>query len=161
MDNENNRYILENEVVENLRELQIELSEGTNYIEILNYVANMKAKYVVRNEFTSKFATTVELKSAITQLADSMNLTLSKKLNGEDIIAALNLAILKESDAEIPEEIEKSIIQMIANILEIDADNFKLFRDGTMIALAGKIAGWLITKYGLFSPEIQIGRAHV
>lgn len=155
VDNENNRYILENEVVENLRELQIELSEGTNYIEILNYVANMKAKYVVRNEFTSKFATTVELKSAITQLADSMNLTLSKKLNGEDIIAALNLAILKESDAEIPEEIEKSIIQMIANILEIDADNFKLFRDGTMIALAGKIAGWLITKYGLFSPEIQ------
>ncbi len=155
VDNENNKYILENEKIEDLGELQIELSEGTNYIEILNYVANIQAKYVVRNEFTSKFATTVELKSAITQLADSINLTLSKKINEEDIIAALNLAILKESDAEIPEEIEKSIIQMIANILEIDADNFKLFRDGTMIALAGKIAGWLITKYGLFSPEIQ------
>lgn len=155
VDNENNKYILENEKIEDLGELQIELSEGTNYIEILNYVANMQAKYVVRNEFTSKFATTVELKSAITQLADSINLTLSKKINEEDIIAALNLAILKESDAEIPEEIEKSIIQMIANILEIDADNFKLSRDGTMIALAGKIAGWLITKYGLFSPEIQ------
>lgn len=149
VDNENNKYILENEKIEDLGELQIELSEGTNYIEILNYVANMQAKYVVRNEFTSKFATTVELKSAITQLADSINLTLNKKINEEDIIAALNLAILKESDAEIPEEIEKSIIQIFADILEIATTYFKLNRQGKMTCTAGEIGGWEITESSL------------
>jgi len=142
VDDEDNKYILENEIIEDLGELQINLTKGTNYIEILNYVANIMAKYVVINDFTSKFATTVELKSSISQMADSINLTVSKKLNKEDIIAGINLAVLKQKGEEISEEdVEKSIIQLFANILEIDADNLKVGKDGTTTIIKGIIAG--------------------
>ncbi len=142
VDENNNKYVLENEVIEDLGELQINLSKGTNYIEILNYVANIKAKYVVINDITSKFATVAILKTSIAQMADSINLTLSKKLNKEDIIAAINMAVLKEKGEEVSEkDVEKSIIQIIANILEIDTDNLKLQKDGTTTIIKGIIAG--------------------
>ena len=142
VDDEDNKYILENEIIEDLGEFILLLGEGTNYIEILNYVANIKAKYVVINDFTSKFATTVELKTSITQMADSINLTVSKKLNKEDIIAGINMAVLKQKGEEVSEEdVEKSIIQLFANILEIDADNLKVGKDGTTTIIKGIIAG--------------------
>lgn len=142
VDDEDNKYILENEIIEDLGEFILLLGKGTNYIEILNYVANIKAKYVVINDFTSKFATTVELKTSITQMADSINLTVSKKLNKEDVIAGINMAVLKEKGEEVSEEeVEKSIIQLFANILEIDADNLKVDKYGTTTIIKGIIAG--------------------
>ena len=142
VDDEDNKYILENEIIEDLGEFILLLGKGTNYIEILNYVANIKAKYVVINDFTSKFATTVELKTSITQMADSINLTVSKKLNKEDVIAGINMAVLKEKGEEVSEEeVEKSIIQLFVNILEIDADNLKVDKYGITTIIKGIIAG--------------------
>lgn len=145
VDDEDNKYILENEIIEDLGEFILLLGKGTNYIEILNYVANIKAKYVVINDFTSKFATTVELKTSITQMADSINLTVSKKLNKKDVIAAINMAVLGKDDAEIPEDIEKSIIEILANKISIKSDNFELTKNGVIKAVAGTIAGLNMT----------------
>lgn len=157
VDDEGNKYILENEIIENLRDLTVMLGKGTNYIEILNYVANIEAKYVVINEFTSHFATVVEMKTIIEQLADSINLTLIKKADKENIIAALNMAILKEKGEDVSEkEVEKSIIQIFANILEIDTDNLKLEKDGTMAIKKGKVGGFIMDQKTIFNDICDI-----
>ncbi len=152
VDSEGNKYKLENEIIEDLENLKIELPQGTNYIEILNYVANMKAKYIVLNEITSKFASVAVLKTTIAQLADSINLTLSKKINEEEIIAAINMAVIKASGGEISkEEVEKTLIQIFANLLEIRTDNFQLDRDGTTTIIKGIIAGLTMVREGTIS----------
>ncbi len=141
VDDEDNKYILENEIIEDLGELTILLEKGTNYIEIPNYVANMKAKYVVINDFTSKFATTIELKSAITQLADSINLVVSQKVGKDDIISSVNIAI---TDGQ-------GVIEFITNTLSIMTDTFKLYKNGYMETISAKLGNWLLTASHLYS----------
>lgn len=135
-DTEGNKYLLENENIEELSEIKIELAEGVNYIEILNYVANMKAKYVVRNEFTNRFATTVELKSSITQLVDSINLIASEKVGEDEIIAKLNVAI----------EGEQGIVKIEGNKIVINTDYFKINEDGTAEILNRKNIDYVYTE---------------
>lgn len=151
-------YILDKEKVEDLGQITIPLKEGTNTIEIKNYVANLKARFVIKNDYTNKLAsTTIELKSVITQMADNINLIVSKKLNKEDIIAAINMAVLKLKGEEVSEEeVEKSIIQLFANVLEINADNYSLSQNGYMKALLGEIAGWIFTK-NFFYKNYKVG----
>lgn len=146
VDNNNNKYILENEIIEDLGELVIDLQKGTNYIEILNYVANLKAKYVIINEFTTHFATTVEMHSLIQQLSQQIMLEVYKKIGKEEIIARINMAILGKDDADVPEDIEKSIIEILANKISIKSDNFELTKNGVIKAIAGTIAGLTMTK---------------
>lgn len=135
-------YVLPKEIIEDIEELHIELTKGTNYIEIQNYTANMTAKYAILNDFTDKLASKVELKTEVKQSSDSIKSTLTKKLDKEKIIAAINMAVLKLKGEDVSEEeVEKTVIQLIANILEIDTDNFKLERDGTTTIKKGIIAG--------------------
>lgn len=142
VDSDNNKYILENEIIEDLRDLTVILGKGTNYVEILNYVANMSAKYIVINDFTSHFVSTVEMKTTIAQVADSIGLTLNKKIGKDELIAAFNMAVIKAAGGEISEEeVEKTLIQIFANLLEIKTDNFQLDKDGTTTIIKGIIAG--------------------
>ncbi len=141
VDSNNNKYILENETIEDLGELVIELAKGTNHIEILDYTANLKAKYVIINEFTTHFASTVEMHSLIQQLSQEIMLEVYKKIGKEEIIARINMAILGKEDAEIPDDIEKSIIEILANKISIKSDNFELTKNGVIKAVAGMIAG--------------------
>lgn len=168
---EGKAYVLDKEKIENLNNIQITLNQGNNTISI-DYIATIEAKYVIVNNFTNMFTSTVEFKTAITQMADSISLDLSKKINNEDIIARFNMAILGIDDTDIPEYIEKSIIQIFADILEIDTSNFKLTKEGIATILKGIIGGLTIegntlykryiknnTEYesGLFIPEITNG----
>ena len=141
VDSNNNKYILENEKIEDLGELVIGLQKGTNYIEILDYIANLKAKYVFTNDFTMHFASIVEMHSLIQQLTQQILLEVYKKIGKEEIIARINMAILGKDDAEIPEDIEKSIIEILANKISIKSDNFELTKNGVIKAVAGMIAG--------------------
>jgi len=144
VDSFGNKYIREKEFIEDLGELNIALKKGTNYIEICDYEVNLKAKYVTINEFTDKFATTVELQSSITQLADSINLQVSEKLNDkvgiDEVIAKINIAV-KEN---------QGTINIEGNQISIKSDNFELSNNGEITATAGKIAGWIISNIGLY-----------
>lgn len=138
-------YILPREQIQELGDFSIHLNKGTNKIEIMNYVANMMADFVIINEFTSKFATTVELYSAITQLANAIRLEVKQKVGNDEIIARINMAILGKDDTDVPEDIEKSIIEILANKIAIKSDNFELTKNGVIKALAGIIAGLNMT----------------
>lgn len=153
---EGKSYVLDKEEIENLNNIQIPLNQGNNTISI-DYIATIEAKYVIVNNFTNMFTSTVEFKTAITQMANSISLDLSKKTNNEDIIARFNMAILGIDDTDIPEYIEKSIIQIFADILEIDTSNFKLTKEGIATILKGIIGNLTIANNKLYKQYAQNG----
>jgi len=126
-------YELTNEVIEYLELPLISLAEGVNYIDIgLPYIANCYAKYVQINEFTKEFATTYQVESMITQLANSITLLVREKVNKEEVIAELNLEISQG----------KGIVRITGNQVIIDSDYFHLTADGQITATEGHIAGF-------------------
>lgn len=145
VDENSENYILSKEEIKSLGTKLIPLKEGNNYIELENYTANMHAKYIISNEFTKHFTTTAELYSTITQLANQINLVVSKKVGTDEIFARINMAVLGIDDAEIPEDIEKSIIEILANKIAIKSDNFELTKEGVIKAIEGLIAGLKMT----------------
>lgn len=114
-----------------LGELSIKLANGTNYIHIPNYVANMMAKYVILNDFTKYFTSTVHFQTVITQLYNSIALLASEKIGEDEIIAKINLAV----------ENEQGVIEIKSNLIEIMSDYFQLTKEGRITATEGEIAG--------------------
>ncbi len=76
-------YVLNEEVVEELGEVKIPLFEGDNYIYIKDeYNNNLCAEYIIKNDFTDRYVTNMQLSSAIEQTAEKISLTVDKKLEG-------------------------------------------------------------------------------
>ncbi|MCI8411927.1 MAG: hypothetical protein HFJ40_05805 [Clostridia bacterium] len=73
--------VLAKEIVEDLGEFCIKISEGKNTITIQNYTARIKAKIAITNEFTDLFATRVEMNSKISQTAEAINTEVKKKVD--------------------------------------------------------------------------------
>lgn len=157
VDSSGNLYDLETEVTQELGETVIPVAEGKNYFNILNYNANCKLVWVIRNNYTNTFATTVELESSITQLANSINLQVSKKVNNNEVIARINMAILGRDEAEVPEDIEKSIIEIIANKIQITSDYFDLSKNGYITATGGTVGGITLSSNMLYKRYTQSG----
>ena len=113
--------------------LNVELFEGDNYLYIPSYhpeLLNYHVSYVIKNEYTSVFATRVEMNSAITQTADEINLEVSKKVDENDVVSTINQSAEK--------------IELRANRLVIDSDNFKLSEEGNIISTSGDIGGFVL-----------------
>lgn len=138
-------YVLNEPIVEDLGELIINLIRGTNIIEIINYSAMLTGRYIIINNYTETFTTTVELKAALEILYNQINLEVSKKVGNEEIIARINMAVLGKDEAEIPEDIEKSIIEILANKISIKSDYFELTKDGRITATEGNIASLIMS----------------
>lgn len=124
-DNNGNRYILESERIEDLGELQIELAEGINYVEIINQIANMKAKYVILNDFTKHFSTNVEMYSIIQQYVDSILLEVGKKVGADELKTAIELAenrITLKVNEKISEDELNSTLDMLVDSIMLEVN---------------------------------------
>ena len=120
------------EEIEDLGEFSIPLKQGENIIVIQNYTARIKAKYVEKNGYTDIFASKVEMKSSITQTAEEINLEVSKKVDGNEIISKIN-----QSAEQISIEAEKLNINGV-----ISANgNFKVDTNGNMTCNNAKVVG--------------------
>ena len=75
---------------ENLGSFSILLKEGKNTIKIQNYDAKLYAKFVYQNDYTTAFATSVQMDSAITQTAKEINLEVRKKVDEHEVISKIN-----------------------------------------------------------------------
>lgn len=75
---------------ENLGSFSILLKEGKNTIKIQNYDAKLYAKFVYQNDYTTAFATSVQMDSAITQTAKEINLEVRKKVGNDEVISTIN-----------------------------------------------------------------------
>lgn len=136
INNEGNFYQLEEEIVTNYENIDIVLLEGLNKLYLSSFPnATMTANYVVKNKFSDVYATTVQLKSSITQLSDSINLVVSKKVGIEEVVSVINQSAEK--------------IYLGAKRLEINTDFFKLYDNGRIESMSGKIGGYEITETSL------------
>lgn len=87
-------YALTSEIEEDKGDLVIELKEGYNKLWLESFFdvpLQYSARYVAQNDYTSLFATKVEMNSEISQTASEINLEVSKKVDENEVIAAINL----------------------------------------------------------------------
>ena len=75
--------VLEEPIIQELTEINIELFEGDNYIYLSDMQGNkFYAEYLIKNDFNDIYATKDEMTSAITQTAQSIELSVNQKLTG-------------------------------------------------------------------------------
>ena len=130
-------YILENPRTIEYEYPKISITDGDYIISILGYnFGYLFVRLMATNIYTTQFATKAELSSEIKQLSDEIGLEVSQKVNDDEIIASLNIAIKNK----------QGILELIGNVLKIVTDNFNLTEDGHMTAKAGTIAGWNINQ---------------
>ena len=154
INNSGEKFILPEEEIEKV-DTNIELLEGTNIVDLnAQSKALINATYVKKNEYTKYFTSIYQVESLIEALSNRITLELKEKLDTKNLIARINMAILGKEDVEIPEEIEKSIIQIFADILEVNTTFWKLSRQGRMISKEGEIAGFDFSEEG-FKKEID------
>ncbi len=87
-------YALTTEIEEDKGDLVIELKEGYNKLWLESFFdlpLQYSAKYVIKSDYTDVFATKVEMHSEISQTASEINLEVSKKVDENEVIAAINL----------------------------------------------------------------------
>lgn len=135
--------ILDEPKQENIKDLNITLFEGDNYIYILNQQGNViSASYTIKNEFTDIYPTKVEMNSAITQSASSIEISVSQKLEGYSTTEEMNSAIKVSADS-INSEVKKKVgedeviskINQSAEEIQIEANKISL--EGKEINLTG------------------------
>lgn len=143
--NDQTTFIRETPIIEDLGTLEIKTARGNTIIEILNYTANMMADYVIINDYTEIFATTVDVMASISILEQRIMLEVNKKVNDETIIASINLAVKGK----------QGIIELLGNVVKIESDNFKLTETGKIICTAGEIGGWDINSSSLLKEKEQ------
>nr|DAN88537.1 MAG TPA: tail protein [Caudoviricetes sp.] len=135
IDADGTKFALENEIIEEYEDLIISLSEGYNKIWLQSfYDANLtySCKYVIKSDYTDTFATKVEMHNSITQSEDRINLEVSKKVDENEVIAAINLS---SEEAAIKANKIKFEGLVTAN------KNFKILADGSIEAKNASLSG--------------------
>ena len=128
-------YALGTEVVEDKGELNIQLIAGYNKIWLESFydvALQYYAKYVYDNDYTKVFATKVEMNSSITQTATEINLEVSKKVDEDEVIAAINLT---------SEETKINAGKITLEGIVTANENFKVLEDGSIVAVNGSFTG--------------------
>ncbi len=132
------------EEIEDLGELKIPLNEGTNTIKILNYSAEITAKYVIKSDYVDVFATKVEMNSSIEQTAEKIESNVSKTyqtLEG----AKTQYSNIKQTTDEITTLVGKKVgeneiiskINQSAETVGISANKIELSANDVLNLLAG------------------------
>lgn len=118
-------YILSDEIIEDLGTIDIELFEGDNYIYLYSFQNEpviYEITYTIPSDFTDEFATEVYVDSSISQTANEIMLQVHEKVDEDEIIAKLNVAV----------EDGQGVINLIGNSVTIDSDNCKLDEEGNL-----------------------------
>ena len=135
IDADGTKFVLENEIIEEYEDLIISVSEGYNKIWLQSfYDANLtySCKYVIKSDYTNTFATKVEMHNSITQSEDRINLEVSKKVDENEVIAAINLS---SEEAAIKANKIKFEGLVTAN------ENFKILADGSIETKNASLSG--------------------
>ena len=100
--------VLDEPKIEELKDLDIKLFEGDNYIYLMDMQGNkFYAEYLVKNDFNDIYATKNEMNSSIQQTAQSIELSVNQKLTGYSTTQEMNSAITVKAN-EITSSVSKS-----------------------------------------------------
>lgn len=127
--NENGEmYQLQNETIEKRRDIFINVLKDSK-ITLLEFGnAILSVEYLLQNQYTDVFTTEAYVNSEIKQTADEINIEVSKKVNEDEVVSAINLS---------PDK-----ITLDSNRLEINSTYFKLDEEGRIESTSGKIGGY-------------------
>jgi len=142
IDNLGNKSILQEPYEEQYEYRDIQLEEGNYNIYVPGYpTAYIYAKGIVKNPYTTSYATSYELETKVEQTENRFNVIVREKVDKSEVIADLNVAI----------ENHQGIIRAIGNVFEVDSDNFKVSPEGNMECNNAKINGNLVTANGVLT----------
>ena len=137
--------VLDEPVIEELPDLNIELFEGDNYIYLMDMQGNrFCAEYLIKNDFTDIYATKNEMNSAITQTAQSIELSVNQKLEGYSTTQEMNSAIQQTAQS-----ITSSVNQTLTNYATNDELEDKVTQlNSTITQTASEINSTVSQKVG-------------
>ena len=138
-DEESNAYtpkgkiIRSNETIEYLETAPLFNMPAGTYKIYMEFFSNAQyqAEYIIQNDLTSVLTPTTQFATTITETKNAIDLQATQKVNKDDIIADLNVAI-KDG---------KGVISLTGNQVVIESDNFKVSGDGTINAKNGVFEG--------------------
>ena len=96
------------EQVEEIGKYTIYVSDGLNKIRIKNYVANIDAKYIIKNNYTEQFTTQIQTQSQIKQASNQIMLEVSEQYETQND-ANENYSRLTQTAQEISTEVSKKV----------------------------------------------------
>lgn len=119
--------VKDTEEEEILGELKILLEEGTNTVEIKDFNAEIKVKWVIKSDFTDVFTTKVEMSSSIEQTSEKIMTEVNKKVDEDELGTKIeqNSEAVKLAWNQISEFIQMMIINNKASFGILD-ENHKL-----------------------------------
>lgn len=86
--------VLDKEIKEPLKDVNIELFDGDNYIYLVDMVGNrFYAEYLIKNDFNDVYATRNEMRSAINSSAQGIELSVNQKLTEYSTTEEMNALI--------------------------------------------------------------------
>ncbi len=166
----------ETEEVEEIGKYTIYVSEGLNKIRIKNYVANIDAKYIIKNNYTDQFTTQIQTQSQIKQASNQIMLEVSEQYETQND-ANENYSRLTQTAQEISTEVSKKVgnneviskinqsaeavtinankislagktINMTSDDIAINSTNFSVDKDGNMTCANANITSGKIKLIG-------------
>lgn len=131
-DEEKNSYVPNAKIIRNNQSVEysvvaplFDFPDGNYKIYLEHFTnAQYQIEYIVQNDLTSVLTPTTQFATTITETRNAIDLQASQKVNKDDIIADLNVAIRDG----------KGVISLTGNQVVIDSENFKVNGDGTVIA---------------------------
>lgn len=121
---------LSHPVQETISDINIKLFKGDNYVYLADMTGNhFYAKYIIKNDFTDTYPTTVDMNSKITQTAEEIDLEVSKKVGEDEIISKIN---------QTAEQITIDANKININGVVSANGNFEIDTEGN-VSLAGNI----------------------
>ena len=165
-------YVLDSERIIECEEYpRILLTEGDYKVQVLGYdTAYIFVRLMAQNIYTTQFYTKAETDSIISQTSQSIDLSVNAKLSNYSTTNELNAQLeLKVDTNELISEINASadVINLRGNRFVVEADNFKLDKNGNMVctnakvtgeinSTTGNIGGWTINNSGLTNGTVFI-----
>ncbi len=132
-----NTYKLAEEIIQDLKPINMYLLKGLNYIKLHNYSTKMYVKYVKTNEFTDLFMSQVEMNATLEMLYNHISLSVRQN----NIMAALQMAI----------EDGQGVIEFKSDLFSLTSKFLKITREGKITATSGEFGGWILNSLYLYA----------
>lgn len=138
------------EEIENIGTYQIDISQGTNTIEIKNYSAKLEIVYVFQNAYTDQFTTQIQMESVVTRTAEEINSEVRKKVGEDEIISKINqsaeaVTILANklglTANDVINLIAGTAINLTSKNITINSNNFNVDSNGNLICSNANVSG--------------------
>lgn len=144
---------LKTPIEETVGKLEITLFEGTNYFYIENtgkYLMNVQ--YLTNSKLNKTYATKMELNSKLEQTVEGFTLTVSKKVDNDEIISTINQSAEQVKINADKISLEGKTIDLTGDNMIIKSKNFNVDEEGNMTCTSGTFSGIINT-----SEDLKVG----